>query len=134
MQDLYNEGYDTGFKIGYDTGFESGKASSNLKPNFSNPIQTDIDEIMDWFDFEKVHRVMVSLNWKWVSFGGPSIQEIRVFARKLLYTAVSETIDNGCEDYDTGSGGFNVQINTDKETGKLYIKLTFQITDWSNWG
>ena len=29
--------------------------------------QKSLDEIMDWFDFEKVAKTTEALNWKWVS-------------------------------------------------------------------
>ena len=28
-------------------------------------LQTRIDEVMDWFDFENVHKAMVVLDWEW---------------------------------------------------------------------
>ena len=28
-----------------------------------------IDNIMDWFDFERVHKTMKALRWEWVEIG-----------------------------------------------------------------
>ena len=48
-----------------------------------------IDEILDEFDFEKVHRVMQALNWKWHgSPDVPSIADLRRTARSLLKQVV----------------------------------------------
>jgi hypothetical protein len=49
-----------------------------------------IDEIMDYFDFDKVAKVMTFLEWKWVSAedGIPSVGEIRQSARRLLKDAI----------------------------------------------
>jgi hypothetical protein len=44
-----------------------------------------IDEIMDEFDFEKVHRTMKALEWTWYgSDGVPTIGDLRRTARELL--------------------------------------------------
>lgn len=62
-----------------------------------------IDEILDEFDFEKVHRVMVALDWKWSVEGekiNPSIADLRRMARSLLQHVVSS------RDTAAASGGF----------------------------
>jgi hypothetical protein len=49
-----------------------------------------IDEILDEFDFEKVHKVMVALDWTWHNTDGvPSIGDLRRMARSLLQHVVS---------------------------------------------
>lgn len=48
-----------------------------------------IDEILDEFDFEKVHHAMLALNWKWHSTDGvPAIADLRRTARSLLKQVV----------------------------------------------
>lgn len=32
--------------------------------------QQHLDSIMDWFEFEKVHKAMTALDWVWVESGG----------------------------------------------------------------
>lgn len=44
-----------------------------------------IDEIMDFFEFDKVHKAMVALNWQWRDVGVPDIYEIRKTARQIMY-------------------------------------------------
>lgn len=46
--------------------------------------QEMIDDIMDNFDFEKVHRVMVFMGWDWKENGVPSLPDIKREARRLL--------------------------------------------------
>lgn len=47
-----------------------------------------IDYILDHFDFEKVHRAMVALDWEWASCDGvPEISDLRRCARRLLREA-----------------------------------------------
>jgi hypothetical protein len=44
-----------------------------------------IDEILDEFDFERVHQTMKALNWTWVDTDGvPTIGDLRRQARELL--------------------------------------------------
>ena len=38
-------------------------------------VYQQIDEVLERFDFEKVHRVMQLLDWKW---GGPNVPELKV--------------------------------------------------------
>lgn len=48
-----------------------------------------IDEILDEFDFEKVHRVMVALDWRYNGHEQvPSIGDLRRTARSLLKQVV----------------------------------------------
>ncbi len=51
-----------------------------------------IDDIMDWFDFEKVGKVMRFLKWKWVTAeeGVPIVPEIRQSARRMLKEAIQK--------------------------------------------
>jgi len=52
-----------------------------------------VDKVMDNFDFEKVHKCMVGLDWKWFIADSkssydrlrvPMLSEIKIEARKLL--------------------------------------------------
>ena len=60
-----------------------------------------IDNILDEFDFERVHKAMVALNWQWHNTDGvPTIGDLRRNARNLL---IEVTHDNHVM---VGSGGF----------------------------
>lgn len=78
-----------------------------------------IDEIMDEFDFDRVYKTMVALNWTWHSTNGvPNISDLRKSARGLLKSAV---------EYDqvmVSSGGFVAY----KEDGILGLR--FELTDY----
>lgn len=58
-----------------------------------------VNEIMDWFDFEKVHKTMRVLRWKWsgTEEGVPLLGEIKQRARQLLVQSIEEntTISTG---------------------------------------
>jgi hypothetical protein len=48
-----------------------------------------IDEILDEFDFEKAHKVMVAIDWQWqYSSQLPSVEDLRRHARSLLRVVI----------------------------------------------
>ena len=52
----------------------------NPKPTekvYFDPVNKMIDDIIDNFDFKRVHSVMEHLNWKWVDKGIPSIDDLK---------------------------------------------------------
>lgn len=79
-----------------------------------------INDIMDTFQFEKVHRAMVALDWSWASVDGvPELHEVKKCARVLL---------TECAFSDTGylaTGGFRAERD---EQGNL--SLLFYIDCW----
>ena len=87
--------------------------------------QEAIDNIMDYFDFDKVLKTMIALDWKWVKENHkdindleiPSIERIRKTARKALMRAIE------IKDY-TSSGGFEAEYND----GSLSLK--FVVEQW----
>lgn len=82
--------------------------------------QEVIDEIMDNFDFERVHKTMVALKWGWWNIGVPELSDIKKSARRLLKTSIEE---NTC----VGTGGFLVEKEGD------YISLKFVVAEWDNY-
>lgn len=80
-----------------------------------------LDNIMDWFDFERVHKTMKVLRWQWVGTeeSTPCMGEIREKARQLLTDAIEQETS-------VGSGGFQVTyIPTEG-----FLKLEFIISEW----
>lgn len=67
--------------------------------------EDDIEEMIGNFDFNKVHKVMKHLNWKWLDIGVPDIEEMKKTARELL---------NSLKDKQTYSatGGFVARRNS----------------------
>jgi hypothetical protein len=86
-----------------------------------NKHKKAIDKIMDWFDFSKVHRTMVALDWKWASAedGVPTEPEIREMARKLMEDAINQKVS-------IGTGGFRVHYDKKDD----FISLSFVISEW----
>jgi len=76
-------------------------------------IQEQIDEIMDSFDFQKVHKIMEFLNWEWYE-GVPDIYSLRTAARKHLKQAAEV---KGA----SGSGGFTANYIEHKSWVRLEL-------------
>lgn len=86
-------------------------------------IYKKINEVIDFFDFEKVHNVMEFLNWQWQGKGVPEIYELKETARNLIIESINKTLET-LEDYSIGTGGFEVYSYLD-ETNEIQCKLAF---------
>lgn len=88
-------------------------------------LEQHIEEVMDWFDFEKVHRVMTMLDWKWASIDAvPDIPDPRKEVRRLmtpLWNSDNEFI---------GTGGFMVRLYREENWARFGV--SFQVTDWDS--
>lgn len=85
----------------------------NIIPLTNNikDLQTDIDTIMETFDFKKVYTAMKALEWKWNDNGEmkvPSLDKIKMMVHKHLLHVSS--YPKGCTVY---SGGFEVSHQLD---------------------
>lgn len=93
-------------------------------------VQKQIDEIMDWFDFARVHTVMTSLQWEWVGIVGvPSEPQIRAHARQGLVQAA----DRRCSG---ATGGFCAEYRegTDPLGSWVNLSLSFVVESWDSDG
>ncbi len=99
-----------------------------------NDPTDDVDNILDCFDFEKVKKVMDYLNWEWAGCDGvPEIYELRKRARELLRIVVVGVQKKESEgQYFTATGGFYAQANVYPNDPKIYLRLSFNLTDWDN--
>ena len=93
-------------------------------------MQTDerdiIEDILDEFDFGKVHQVMEHLNWIWHdSDGVPTLGQLRKRARSLMKTCI------GHAEYTTATGGLRVQKKT--FDGVPFYCLMFVVSEWSSY-
>lgn len=91
-----------------------------------------IQRVLAGFDFEKVHKMMVAVDWKWSLGSGPDgfrvpgLEDLRSQAERLLYAAV--------RDSDTvSSGGFKAAYSVKYERASL--SLVFEATShWADYG
>ena len=86
--------------------------------------QDQLDEIMDHFDFGKVHKAMDATNWKWSLDEGinavPNECQLRQAARRLITHAMINNVS-------ISTGGFYASIDMD------YPKLEFILSEYEVW-
>jgi hypothetical protein len=101
-------------------------------------IQNKFDEILDNFDFEKVHRVMKLLNWEWmVSVGGvPEIQDLKAEVRARLKEVYTNAKTLKRETYLTYCGGLKVQYSSGKDEAGDWesFEVDFVLENWRTEG
>ena len=89
-----------------------------MRAELSKEMGELVNEILDEFEFEKVHRTMKALNWTWHDTDGvPTIGDLRRQARELL----QELLRND-KYHITGTGGLYAY----KEDG--LVGLRFVVT------
>ena len=93
--------------------------------------QEDIDEIMDEFDFVKVHKVMEALDWGWGMEGVPYIGDMRKVVRNLFKTAMAHG-ENELS-YIISTGGFHITRTLFPGDPKRYYSLKFVVTEQNNY-
>lgn len=75
-------------------------------------IENMVTAVMEEFDFDRVHRIMVNLDWKWDIGNGemtiPSTYRIMKKANGLLDSVASHY---GEGNYSCGSGGFMAHLD-----------------------
>jgi hypothetical protein len=90
--------------------------------NKKEMLLRQMDDIMDCFDFSRVHRAMVALDWEWYGDGAPDEWQIRRRARNLMRNAIERNLSN------YASYGFCVRIDEDEDGGCL--SLSFVVEEW----
>ena len=115
------------------------------KESSREQIQDIIDDIIDNFDFEKVHKVMEFLNWQYWddSVKGqhvPDIHELRAAARRRIKDALREIEKTNQLRMTYDSGGFvaTVEIDPDNIENEdlkkhIFISLSFVLEGWNNY-
>lgn len=91
-----------------------------------------IDEVMDYFNFAKVAKVMQTLKWTWGMCldddNIPIESTLRESARKGLRKTIHDSL--GRKEHQTGSGGFNYRVWRENNI-VTYITLSFVVEEWS---
>lgn len=81
--------------------------------------QEQINDIMDYFNFDNVAKAMAATNWTWhESKEPPAEPEIRTFARKLLNEILERKIKF------LSTGGFTATFENEK------LGLCFTLEEW----
>lgn len=67
-------------------------------------------EVLDNFDFERVHKVMELLEWTWATKKKehkiPSVKKMKKHASRLIDDALKGLKKSGLEQYSISTGGF----------------------------
>ena len=84
-------------------------------------MRKEVKEIIEEFDFGKVHNVMVHLNWKWWD-EVPTIGKIIVRASEML-EEVYYKAETTKKDSFIGTGGFEAEAHY--EGGNINLQLKF---------
>lgn len=86
-----------------------------------------MNDIIDNFDWEKVHRAMLAVNWRWATGGVPSVELLRDQARSLLRDVILTHQADRCDgDYIVSTGGLVATYNG-KQLKLEFILETYTI-------
>ena len=81
--------------------------------------QEHLDEIMDWFDFERVRKTMNALDWKWMDNPeSPTVQELKQKVRELFWSCYDRKADF------SSIGGFKVRIDYEEDFAECSFVVT----------
>lgn len=115
------------------------KMAGESKPKiFFDPVGAMIDNIMEEFNFAKVYKAMIALNWKWLDAkeGTPTLDELRKEAKYLLKRAAELRLGTlSDEHWEVGiaccTGGFQAKAYCDEDKTKITsLDLKFIVTEW----
>jgi hypothetical protein len=84
-----------------------------------------LKELIDSFEFDKVHKVMTELNWTWADRGVPSVEAMKDRVRDLYNSIENRVVSN--EFGYCSTGGFHLSYNPDEDEE---LRLVFEaVTD-----
>jgi len=98
--------------------------------------QEAIEEIIKYFNWDRVHKAMVALDWKWATneeYTVPTHGDLVIHALNLLHSAYDGAMKEKTN-YSTGTGGFYARAFVDEETKDIYeLKLSFELCSWEHY-
>lgn len=94
--------------------------------------QMMISNILNEFDFERVNKTMVCLDWGWFGKGVPSIDDLRLSARERIDSAIKSCLKYGApnELYFSSSGGLKASAIKNHYGQIVFLELEFILTSW----
>jgi hypothetical protein len=95
-------------------------------------LEKHIDEVMDWFDFDKVEKTMKFLNWEWHNEGVPTIPGMRQHVRGFMRELYAEGQNQESFRSVRASGGFYVEYtkNIDENGPWDRFDVSFRLVEW----
>jgi len=89
-----------------------------------------LQELIDEFDFERVHECMDVLNWVWAGVDGIPEKKDMIPVVKSLYSSIEGKVLEGNYCYCT-TGGFKLTFNPDEDNE---LSLVFEVENCSVYG
>lgn len=98
----------------------------------TNQQKLIIDEVIDTFEFEKVHEHMVNTNWKWATgdynyYEVPSIISLKQHLRRMLvdaYTSMNNRPELKEMPYMLSCGGFTIFLWWPNDECRIFFSVT----------
>jgi hypothetical protein len=89
-------------------------------------------DILNNFDFLKVHLVMKSLNWLWYPKGVPTVDDITFSARERIESVIKNCLLDATPDqeYISSSGGLKATAIKNDYGQITFLELEFVLTSW----
>jgi len=99
-------------------------------------LDQHIEEVMDWFDFNKVKTIMNFLNWKWGTEDGgmavPEIADMRKNVRRYMRELYTKRKNEKEVSTWTGSGGFMIYYYKGEDENGPWdrFSVAFEAATW----
>ena len=92
-----------------------------------------IEDIMNHFNWERVHCVMVFLDWEWAfaKDGVPTLEEIKICGKQLLNSVAEDFQNVESEFFFRGTGGLMARIHVFEDCDPE-ITLSFELVSASS--
>ena len=89
-------------------------------------------DIINNFDFQKVHDVMKYLNWTWYPKGIPTVDNIIFGAREKIESVIKVCLLEAKpdEEYFVSSGGLKATAIKNEYGQITFLQLEFVLTSW----
>ena len=89
-------------------------------------------DILNNFDFLKVHLVMKFLNWTWYPKGVPTVDDITFSARERIESVIKACLLDAKpeEEYFVSSGGLKATAIKNDYGQIEFLQLEFVVTSW----
>ncbi len=92
------------------------------------------DNILENFQFDRVHIAMLALEWEWWDCGIPSIEILANEGKRLLDTVIEEHIATGRNRCIISTGGFQASLEICEDDGIPDLSLQFMVDEWYEGG
>jgi hypothetical protein len=97
--------------------------------------QEAIEEIIKNFNWNRVNKAMIALDWKWAADEGyeiPTIGDLVILALNLLHSSYDGAMKEKTN-YTNATGGFYARAFVDEETKDIYeLRLSFELCNWDH--